>query len=73
MNIPNKVLEIIDTMINRNLSLTAEALRTSRNSVRRRVIKALKSNIVQYGPHLKPTWSLSAKMVPGNPNAFVRL
>ena len=66
-----KVLKIIDMMINRNLSLTAEALRTSRDSVRRKLIKALKNCIVQYGPHSKPTWALSYLMSPSNPNVAI--
>ena len=68
---PNKVLKALDGVIAQNLSLTAEALRTSRDSVRRKLIKALKNCIVQYGPHLKPTWALSYLMSPSNPNVAI--
>ena len=68
---PNKVLKALDGVIAQNLSLTAEALRTSKDSVRRRLAKVLKNSLVQYSASSEPTWSLSAKMIPGNPNAFV--
>ena len=68
---PNRVLKALDGVIAQNLSLTAEVLRTSKDSVRRRLAKVLMNHYTQYSASSKPTWSLSAKMVPGNPNAFV--
>ena len=68
---PNKVLKALDGVIAQNLSLTAEALRTSKDSVRRRLAKVLKNHYTQYSASSKPTWSLSYLMTPSNPNAFV--